>query len=563
MKLALGQINTTVGDLAGNVQKMVDFARRAREAGAELIIFPELGISGYPPRDLVEKPSFLERNQQELERLAQETARLPIQVICGYVGRAEQETGKAATNSAALLAGGRVQFLQRKMLLPTYDVFDETRHFAPAGRQSLFSLCGQQVALTICEDIWNDKTFWVRRRYERDPVEELLGQGAAQGAAQGATQGATLLINISASPYSMGKREFRHRMLEALATRYRVPAVLVNQVGGNDSLVFDGSSAVVDADGVTRARARAFEEDLVLYDTATNQGEVRDLLEDECEAVYRALVVGTRDYVRKCGFRKALVGLSGGIDSSLTACIAAQALGAENVTGVGMPGPYSSSASLEDAQALASGLGIAFHTVPIGDIWQSYRDAMAGVFADRPEDVTEENLQSRARGNVLMALSNKFSALVLSTGNKSELAMGYATLYGDMAGGLAVIADIPKTMVYELARVANRPEYLGDAVPERVFEKPPSAELRPDQKDTDSLPPYEVLDTILKGYIEEVESPAEIAVRNDLPPELVRQICQRVDRNEYKREQAAPGLKVTSKAFGVGRRFPIAQRFFE
>ena len=559
MKLALGQINTTVGDLAGNVQKMVDFARRAREAGAELIIFPELGISGYPPRDLVEKPSFLERNQQELERLAQETARLPIQVICGYVGRAEQETGKAATNSAAMLAGGRVQFLQRKMLLPTYDVFDEARHFAPARRQSLFSLCGQQVALTICEDIWNDKTFWVRRRYERDPVEELLGQGAAQGA----TQGATLLINISASPYSMGKREFRHRMLEALATRYRVPAVLVNQVGGNDSLVFDGSSAVVDADGVTRARARAFEEDLVLYDTATNQGEVRDLLEDECEAVYRALVVGTRDYVRKCGFRKALVGLSGGIDSSLTACIAAQALGAENVTGVGMPGPYSSSASLEDAQALASGLGIAFHTVPIGDIWQAYRDAMAGVFAGLPEDVTEENLQSRARGNVLMALSNKFSALVLSTGNKSELAMGYATLYGDMAGGLAVIADIPKTMVYELARVANRPEHLGDAVPERVFEKPPSAELRPDQKDTDSLPPYEVLDTILKGYIEEVESPAEIAVRNDLPPELVRQICQRVDRNEYKREQAAPGLKVTSKAFGVGRRFPIAQRFFE
>ena len=559
MKLALGQINTTVGDLAGNVQKMVDFARRAREAGAELIIFPELGISGYPPRDLVEKPSFLERNQQELERLAQETARLPIQVICGYVGRAEQETGKAATNSAALLAGGRVQFLQRKMLLPTYDVFDEARHFAPAGRQSLFSLCGQQVALTICEDIWNDKTFWVRRRYERDPVEELLGQGAAQGA----TQGATLLINISASPYSMGKREFRHRMLEALATRYRVPVVLVNQVGGNDSLVFDGSSAVVDAAGVTRARARAFEEDLLLYDTATNRSEVRDLLEDECEAVYRALVVGTRDYVRKCGFRKALVGLSGGIDSSLTACIAAQALGAENVTGVGMPGPYSSPASLEDAQALASGLDIAFHTVPIGDIWQAYRDAMAGVFTGLPEDVTEENLQSRARGNVLMALSNKFSALVLSTGNKSELAMGYATLYGDMAGGLAVIADIPKTMVYELARVANRPQHLGGAVPERVFDKPPSAELRPNQKDTDSLPPYEVLDTILKGYIEEVESPAEIAVRNDLPPELVRQICQRVDGNEYKREQAAPGLKVTSKAFGVGRRFPIAQRFSE
>ena len=551
MKLALGQINTTVGDLAGNVQKMVDFARRARAAGAELIIFPELAVSGYPPRDLVEKPLFLERNQQELERLARETARLPIQVICGFAGRAEQETGKAATNSAALLAGGRVEFLQRKMLLPTYDVFDEARHFASAERQSLFSLCGRQTALTICEDIWNDKTFWVRRRYERDPVEELV------------TQGANLLINISASPYSMGKRQFRHSMLEALAKRHRMPVVMVNQVGGNDSLVFDGSSAVVDADGVTRARARAFEEDLLLYDTATNRGEERPSLEDEHEAVYRALVLGTRDYVRKCGFRKALVGLSGGIDSSLTVCIAAQALGAENVTGVGMPGPYSSPASLEDARALAKALGIAFHMVPIGDIWQAYRDALAGVFAGLPEDVTEENLQSRARGNVLMALSNKFSALVLSTGNKSELAMGYATLYGDMAGGLAVIADIPKTMVYELARVANRPEHLDGAVPERVFEKPPSAELRLDQKDTDSLPPYEVLDAILKGYIEEFESPAEIAAKNSVPPELVRQVCQRVDRNEYKRQQAAPGLKVTSKAFGIGRRFPIAQRFSE
>ena len=551
MKLALGQINTTVGDLAGNVNKMVEFARRARAAGAELIIFPELAVSGYPPRDLVEKPVFLQRNQEELERLARETADLPLQVICGFVGRAERETGKAATNSAVLLAGGRVQFFQRKMLLPTYDVFDEARHFAPAERQSVLPLCERQIALTICEDVWNDKNFWVRRLYERDPVEELVAQGA------------NLLINVSASPYSMSKRQFRHRMLEALATRHRIPVVLVNQVGGNDSLVFDGSSAVVDADGVTRARASAFEEDLVLYDTATNQGEVRELLEDECEAVYHALVVGTRDYVRKCGFRKALVGLSGGIDSSLTVCIAAEALGAENVTGVGMPGPYSSTASLEDARALAAALGIAFHTVAISDVWRAYREAMAGVFAGLPEDVTEENLQSRARGNVLMALSNKFSALVLSTGNKSELAMGYATLYGDMAGGLAVIADIPKTMVYELAQVANRAEHLGGAIPQRVFEKPPSAELRPDQKDTDSLPPYEVLDAILKGYIEEFESPAEIAAQNNLPVELVRSVCLRVDRNEYKRQQAAPGLKVTSKAFGIGRRFPIAQRFFE
>ncbi len=551
MKLALGQINTTVGDLAGNVQKMVEFAGRAREAGAELIIFPELALSGYPPRDLVEKPIFLQRNQEYLERLAQETAALPMQVICGFVGRAEAETGKAAANCAALLAGGRVQFLQRKMLLPNYDVFDEVRHFAPAERQGLLSLCGRRMALTICEDIWNDKNFWAKRLYTRDPVEELV------------TQGANFLINISGSPYFMDKRHLRHRMLEALATRYRMPVVFVNMVGGNDHLVFDGSSVVVDAQGVTRARARAFEEDLVLYDTTTNRGEVRELLEDEHEAIYRALVLGTRDYVRKCGFQKALVGLSGGIDSSLTACIAVEALGAENVTGVGMPGPYSSPESLEDARALAVALGIAFRVVPITEVWQAYRSALKEVFAGLQEDIAEENLQSRTRGNVLMAMSNKFSALVLSTGNKSELSMGYATLYGDMAGGLSVIADIPKTMVYELARVANRPEHTKGAIPERVFEKAPSAELRPNQKDTDSLPPYEVLDVILKGYIEEFESPQEIAEQHHLPLELVRQVCLRVARNEYKRQQAAPGLKVTSKAFGIGRRFPIAQRFFE
>lgn len=551
MKLALGQINTTVGDLAGNVNKMAEFARRAREAGAELIIFPELAVSGYPPRDLVEKPVFLQRNQEELERLARETAVLPMQVVCGFVGRAEAETGKGAANCAALLAGGRVQFLQRKMLLPNYDVFDEVRHFAPAERQCLFSLCGRQMALTICEDIWNDKNFWARRLYSRDPVEELVAQGG------------NFLINISGSPYSKDKRQLRHRMLEALARRYRIPVVFVNMVGGNDHLVFDGSSAVVDAEGITRARARAFDEDLVLYDTTPNQGEMRELLEDEQEAVYRALVLGARDYVRKCGFRKVLIGLSGGIDSSLTACIAVEALGAENVTGVGMPGPYSSPESLEDARAVAAALGIAFRVVTITDVWRAYREALEAVFAGLPEDIAEENLQSRTRGNVLMAMSNKFSALVLSTGNKSELSMGYATLYGDMAGGLSVIADIPKTMVYDLARVANRPEHIRGAIPECVFEKAPSAELRPNQKDTDSLPPYEMLDVILKGYIEDFESPQDIAEQNNLPPELVREVCLRVDRNEYKRQQAAPALKVTSKAFGIGRRFPIAQRFFE
>ncbi len=551
MKLALGQINPTVGDLAGNADKMIEYAGRAKAAGAALVIFPELALCGYPPRDLIEKAAFLNRNEDELQRLAQASAQVGIDIICGYVGRAAADTGRTAANYAALLSGGEVRFVQRKMLLPNYDVFDEMRHFAPAGSQSVFPFCGRKVALTICEDIWNDKGFWPKRLYSRDPVEELM------------TQGADFIINISSSPYWVGKPQLRERMLEALARRHRVPVVLVNQVGGNDSLVFDGSSAVVDAQGRTRARACSFEEDLVLFDAAAGEGEMHPWYADENEAVYRALLLGTRDYVRKCGFRTVLVGLSGGIDSSLVACIAAGALGGENVTGVAMPGPYSSPASLEDARALATALGIRFEVIEIGSTWQAYLDALKPVFQGLPADVTEENLQARVRGNILMALSNKFCSLVLSTGNKSELSVGYSTLYGDMAGGLAVIADVPKTMVYGLCRIANRADYCRGAIRERVFEKPPSAELRPDQKDTDSLPPYEVLDRILKGYIEEFQSPAEIAESQNLPLELVREICIKVDRNEYKRQQAAPGLKVTSKAFGIGRRFPIAQRFFE
>lgn len=551
MKLALGQINTTVGDLTRNVDKMLEAAREAAAAGAAMIIFPELTISGYPPRDLVEKPIFLERNQQELERLARESAPLGIRVICGFVGRAEADTGRSATNSAAVLFDGRTEFIQRKMLLPNYDVFDEMRYFAPAERQSLLVLGSSRIALTICEDAWNDKNFWSKRLYPRDPVEELASQGAG------------LLINISASPYWLHKRELRLRMIQALARQYHIPVVLVNQVGGNDSLVFDGSSFVVDAEGALRARALSFKEDLVFYDTETNQGDLHDPMEDECEAAYAALVVGTRDYVRKCGFSRALIGLSGGIDSSLTACVAAAALGADHVTGVAMPGPFSSDHSLADARALATSLGIHFHVIGITETWNAYRAALQDVFAGKRPDVTEENIQARIRGNILMALSNKFGALVLSTGNKSELAVGYSTLYGDMAGGLAVIADIPKTMVYDLSRVANRAHHSNGAIPESVFEKPPSAELRPDQKDSDSLPPYEMLDTVLKDYIEGLETPARIAERHNFPLPLVRDICIRVDRNEYKRQQAAPGLKITSKAFGIGRRFPIAQRFTE
>jgi len=549
MKIALGQLNTTVGDFDGNIARMLEFARRGREGGAELIVFNELSLCGYPPRDLVDRPVFLERNARELERLAREAAPLGIRIICGYVGRSGIEAGRAAGNFAALLFDGRTEFVQQKMLLPNYDVFDELRHFAAAEGQTLFTLGGRRVALTICEDVWNDKNFWAKRLYPRDPVEEL------------AAQGADFLINISASPYCMGKPTLRQRMLEALARRFRMPVVLVNQAGGNDSLVFDGYSMVVDAAGVVRARARAFDDDLVFYDTASNSGDMHEVFDDECEEVYAALVMGTRDYVRKCGFRQALVGLSGGIDSSLTACIAVEALGAENVTGVGMPGPYSSHASLDDAAAMATALGIRFHVVPISETWNAYLAALASVFAGCPQEVTEENLQARIRGNILMAISNKFGALVLSTGNKSELAVGYSTLYGDMAGGLAVIADIPKTMVYELSRVANRAAHCRGAIPESVFTKPPSAELRPDQKDTDTLPPYEVLDPILRAYIEEFESPEHIAAAQNVPLELVQKICRMSDRAEYKRQQAAPGLKVTSKAFGIGRRLPIAQRF--
>jgi NAD+ synthase/NAD+ synthase (glutamine-hydrolysing) len=409
-------------------------------------------------------------------------------------------------------------------------------------------MCGQQWALTICEDIWNDKFFWKKRLYTRDPVEEL------------AQQGATILLTISASPYVIGKRKLRQEMLEALARRHRIPVLFVNLVGGNDSLVFDGSSTVLDAQGRVRAQAASFEEDLIYFDTATGQGDVHAQVEEPDEAAYRTVVLGTHDYVRKCGFSSVLVGLSGGIDSALTAAIAVEALGKENVLGVGMPGPYSSQGSLDDARALAGNLGIRFLVLPITEIFQRYRETLRPAFAERPEDVTEENIQARIRGNLLMALSNKFGSLVLSTGNKSELAVGYCTLYGDMAGGLAVISDIPKTMVYRLAALVNR---RGPIIPQATIEKPPSAELRPNQKDTDSLPPYDVLDTILKAYIEESETPQQIAKKYGIELAVVRGVVARVDGNEYKRQQAAPGLKVTSKAFGIGRRFPIAQRYRE
>lgn len=549
MRIALAQINTTVGDLPGNAQRILRGARRAAEGGAELAVFPELTLNGYPPRDLVEKATFLDRTEQTLQQLAADTRDLSCAIVCGYVGRSDASSGKRAINNAAVLKGGEVVFRQTKMLLPTYDVFDEARYFMPGLKQAPWQADGRAVALTICEDAWNDKQYWERRLYQRDPVEELISAGG------------DVLVSINASPYHMGKRKLRREIFAATARRYNVPVVYVNQVGGNDSLVFDGSSFAMDAQGNVIAAAGSFCEDLVFCDVDAGAGDSRATLEDECEAAYEALVLGTRDYIRKCGFARVLLGLSGGIDSSLTAVIAVDAVGRENVIGVSMPGPYSSEHSLTDARAMAAALGIRYEVVSITPAYDSFLSMLEPVFAGAPRDVTEENLQARARGVVLMALSNKWGAMVLTTGNKSELAVGYCTLYGDMCGGLAVISDVPKTLVYQLSRIANKRR--PGAIPENVFVKPPSAELRPDQKDSDSLPDYDTLDQILRAYVEEYQSPQQIADALTLPIDLVSGIVNKVDRNEYKRQQAAPGLKVTTKAFGIGRRFPIAQKYIE
>src|SRR6202140_5324423 len=543
VKIALGQINPTVGDFSGNAAKIVDFSRRAQAVGAGLILFPELSVCGYPPRDLVERPSFVARNRESAERIAAETK--GIAVICGLVTTAHSDAGKAAMNSAALLMDGKVAFTQSKMLLPTYDVFDEMRNFAPAKSQGLFSFCGNRMALTICEDAWNDKRFWHKRLYSVDPVESLIQAGG------------NFVLNISASPFWIGKREMRRDMLASIARQHKVPVVLVNQVGGNDSLVFDGSSLVLNREGKVIAQGRSFEEDLIYFDSQDLSGEMHEQIAGDQASVYSALVLGTRDYIHKCGFQKAIIGLSGGIDSALTAVIAADAVGPENVIGVGMPGPYSSAGSIDDARALAKNLGIRFELLSINPAYQAYRETLKPVFAGQKEDVTEENIQSRARGTLLMALSNKFGAIVLSTGNKSELGVGYCTLYGDMVGGLAVISDVPKTLVYRLSHYVNsrRP-----VIPGATLEKPPSAELRPDQRDSDSLPPYEILDAVLEDYVEGAHSAERIAADRGFDIEVVKRVVRMVDRAEYKRQQAAPGIKISSKAFGYGRRFPIAAK---
>jgi NAD+ synthetase len=542
VKIALAQIDPTVGDFTGNLEKIVAASRRAAEMGARLAVFSELAICGYPPADFLEEPSFLARCRSAVDELAAATRDLPTAVLAGVALPADGKDGKPAFNAAVLLDKGQLLLEQHKRLLPFYDVFDEQRYFSPSEPQKVVELDGVRLAITICEDAWNDKNFWPRRLYTVDPVEELMRQKPA------------LHINLSSSPFWHSKRTIRREMLAAMARRDGIPVLMSNQVGGNDSLIFDGSSLALNGRGELIAQAASFAEDLVLVDPF-HASPIAIPEDDDTEATYRAMVLGTRDYVRKCGFRKAIVGLSGGIDSALVAAIAAEALGAENVIGVGMPSPYSSAGSIDDSQHLAANLGIRFETISIKSLFSEFTQALEPLFHGMKEDITEENIQPRIRGTLLMALSNKFSALVLTTGNKSEMAVGYCTLYGDMVGALAVIGDLVKTRVYAVCNWLNREQ---GKIPAAILTKPPSAELRPGQMDTDSLPPYDVLDPIVEAYVERYETPERIAAEHGFPLDLVRQTVRLIERSEYKRQQAAPVLKVTAKSFGMGRRFPIA-----
>ena len=542
MKIAIAQINTTIGDFDGNADKIVDAWRRADEAGAALVVLPELALCGYPPRDLLAKPAFLRQNQEALESLTKRSGKAVA--VVGYASANETDSGRPAQNSAAVLQDGQVAAVRHKTLLPNYDVFDEDRYFEPATGNTPVEILGTKVGITICEDIWNDEVFLHDRRYDRRPAEEL------------AAGGAELLLNLSASPWSLGKEHSRHVLLSQLSVKCGCPVVYCNLVGGNDELVFDGGSQYYNGHGVLGANGAMFAEDLLLIDTETIEPKSSDTSDDN-EKIYRALSLGVRDYLHKCGFASAVIGLSGGIDSAVTAAVAVDALGPENVRGVAMPSQYSSQGSLDDAEGLAKALGIRHDVVPIEPVFEQLKSQLGGIFEGLDEDTTEENMQARLRGNILMSMSNKFGSLLLTTGNKSELAVGYCTLYGDMCGGLAVISDLPKTKVYSLANWINRER---EIIPESTITKPPSAELRPDQVDQDSLPPYDVLDSILEAYVVDGQD-TEAIIASGHDEATVRRIIRLININEYKRRQAAPGIKVTSKAFGVGRRIPVAKRF--
>jgi len=543
MKIALAQINPIIGGFSHNYERIRQCADQAIAQSCDLVIFSELVISGYPPQDLVEKKDFVDANIAVLDRML-DTIR-GVGVICGLVDHNPADEGKRVCNSAVLFEDGQIRHQVQKRLLPTYDVFDESRYFEPGRESRGFLYKGMKIGLTICEDLWNDKDIFKRRIYHFDPVDAMVKDGAE------------LIVNISASPFHTGKIGFRKNMHSAIAKKYGVPLVYVNQVGGNDSLLFDGLSAVFDRQGRMVARARDFEEDLIVYDTASDSTVIREVAASETEAVFKALVMGTRDYVTKCGFSKAVIGLSGGIDSALTAAIAARALGSDNVITVFMPSAYTSGDNFEDTRLLARNLGVGLETIPIDDIFREFLKDLAPASDNREPGIAEQNIQARIRGTILMAISNARGCLLLSTGNKSELAVGYCTLYGDMSGGLAVISDVPKTMVYDLAYFVNRDHII---IPTRIISKAPSAELKPDQRDDDDLPSYALLDPILKGYIEDDLSISEL-VEMGFDRQLVSEIVAKVNRNEYKRYQAAPGLKVTSKAFGYGRRYPIAQGY--
>jgi NAD+ synthetase len=545
MKIALAQINTTIGDMAGNRDKILAAYRRGVAAGAELVVLPELAVTGYPPRDLLARRPFVEQNLRVLDELAAATGSAGL--LAGFVGRSEGRPGREATNSVALLQHGQILAIRHKSLLPTYDVFDEDRYFEPAAENQPVEFNGRKLGLTICEDIWNDEDFWrERRRYPRNPCQELVQSGAE------------IILNCSASPWHLGKSRTRHDMVASMAAKIQRPIVYCNLIGGNDELVFDGQSLAFDAQGRLTAKAAAFTEDFLVVDVGRSQ-PISWLEPMEEQQVHDALVLGLRDYLHKCGFKSALLGLSGGIDSALTASLAVSALGAEHVRGVSLPSQFSSQGSLDDARVLAQNLGIRYDVIPIQPAFETLKGQLRAVFAGHAEDVTEENIQARLRGVILMAMSNKFGALLLTTGNKSESAVGYCTLYGDMCGGLSVISDVPKQMVYRLSRWINRER---EIIPPASITKAPSAELRPNQTDQDSLPPYDVLDAILEMYVVQGKSVVEI-MQAGFAESDVRRVVRLIDLSEYKRRQAAPGLKVTSKAFGIGRRLPIAQRYRE
>jgi NAD+ synthase (glutamine-hydrolysing) len=547
MKLTLCQLNPVVGDVSGNVGRIKAVLEKTRDEKPDLVIFPELFLTGYPPQDLLERKWFLARVEAGIADLVRTSENYPpTGIVFGAPRPTMKDNGRGLYNSAFLVYRGKIEFIQHKSLLPTYDVFDEARYFDPSPEIKVFKFKNEVIGISICEDAWNSSELWSRRYYDLDPIQIL------------ARKGARIMINIAASPFSIGKEVVRHDLIRDHARKHKVNFVFVNQVGGNDELIFDGTSMILSDQGEIRSYFDSFREDVRTVDLRGNLSPVQEFRPmEKIESVYRALVLGLSDYARKNGFQKALIGLSGGIDSAIVACLARDAFGAENVLGVTMPGPYSSAGSVEDSKTLAQHLKIGFKTVSINEIYNEYLKTLKDHFEGRKPDITEENIQARIRGNLLMALANKFGHLVLATGNKSEIAVGYCTLYGDMSGGLSVIADVPKTMVCKLAEHVNR---TSEIIPKSVIVKPPSAELRPNQTDQDTLPAYEILDQILQWHVEEGLAGEEI-VKKGFEARVVDWVINAVKKSEFKRRQAAPGLKVTSKAFGPGRRMPVTARY--